>query len=112
MAGATEAFRCRAEPGSWKGQKSQRVAVAAASGAAVGCLRNGRLQKSGKLPYAEAAMTGAYSVDFLKRVLRQTEFTKDAEKERKEWEVDEDERDEERRYRRDRSRRRESSRRR
>lgn len=80
------------------------MAVAACSGAAVGSLRNGRLQKSGKLPYAEAAMTGAYSVDFLKRVLRQTEFQKDAEKERKEWEVEEDEREEELRRRGGRSR--------
>lgn len=106
MAATVEAVRCRAEPGSWRGQKSQRVAVAAVSGAAVGSLRNGRLQKSGKLPYAEAAMTGAYSVDFLKRVLRQTEFTKDAEKERREWEIDEDVYDERRRYGRSRSRRR------
>lgn len=108
VAATVEAVRCRAEPGSWQmgGKKSQRVAVAAASGAAVGSLRNGRLQKSGKLPMAEAAMTGAYSVDFLKRVLRQTEFTKEAEKERKEWEVDQDVYDERRRYARDRSRRR------
>lgn len=107
MAATVEAVRCRAEPGSWRGQKSQRIAVAAASGAAVGGLRNGRLLKSGKLPYAEAAMTGAYSVDFLKRVLRQTEFAKDAEKERREWEVEEDVREERRRYARSKSRRRE-----
>ncbi len=98
-----EAFRCRAEPGPWSGQKAHRIAIAAVSGAAVGSLRNGQLQKSGKLPYAEAAMTGAYSVDFLKRVLRQTEFTKDAEKEQREWEVNEDSEDERRRYGRRRS---------
>lgn len=103
MAATVEAVRCRAEPGSWKGQKSQRIAVAAASGAAIGSLRNGRLQKSGKLPYAEAAMTGCYSVDFLKRVLRQTNFTQDAEKERAEWEIDEDVYDERKRYARERS---------
>lgn len=106
MAATVEAVRCRAEPGPWRGQKSQRIAVAAASGAAVGSLRNGRLQKSGKLPYAEAAMTGAYSVDFLKRVLRQTNYAEDAAKERREWEIDEDVDDERRRYARSRSRRR------
>lgn len=106
MAATVEAVRCRAEPGPWRGQKSHRIAVAAASGAAVGSLRNGRLQKSGKLPYAEAAMTGAYSVDFLKRVLRQTNYVEDAERERKEREVDEDVYDERRRYARSRSRRR------
>lgn len=63
MAGAVEAVRCRAEPGTWQvgGQKSKRVAIAAASGVAVGSLRNGRLQTSGKLPLAEAAMTGCVS---------------------------------------------------
>lgn len=103
ISATVEAVRCRAESGPWKGQKSQRIAVAAASGAAIGSLRNGRLQKSGKLPYAEAAMTGMYSVDFLKRVMRQTTFTQDAEKEKAEREMDEDARDE-RRYARERSR--------
>jgi hypothetical protein len=53
MAGGAEYIRCRAEGGefgSWTGQKGKRVAVAAGVGTAVGFVRNGRLQNSGKKP--------------------------------------------------------------
>lgn len=85
MAGGVEAVRCRLEPGGWKGQKAQRVAIAAAVGVAIGSLRNGQLLSSGKKPYAEAAMTGFYAIDFLKRVARHTEFDATSKKEQRDW---------------------------
>ncbi|EGP82557.1 uncharacterized protein MYCGRDRAFT_97369 [Zymoseptoria tritici IPO323] len=85
MAGGAEAFRCRQEPGSWSGQKGKRVALAATTGVLIGTLRNGRLLNSGKMPYAEAAMTGFYSIDFLKRVIRHTEFDKNSKNEKRDW---------------------------
>ncbi|CAK4034940.1 Hypothetical predicted protein [Lecanosticta acicola] len=85
LAGGLEAVRCRQEPGSWTGQKAQRVAIAAAVGTVVGSLRNGRLVSAGKKPYADAAMTGFYAVDFVKRIVRHTEFDVDAKKEQREW---------------------------
>ena len=63
--------------------KGKRVATAAMTGAAYGALRNGRLRKEGKLPIADAAVTGIYAVDFFKRVLRQTDHEKGAEEARK-----------------------------
>ncbi|KAH9825993.1 hypothetical protein Tdes44962_MAKER03776 [Teratosphaeria destructans] len=88
MAGGAEYIRCRAEGGefgAWNGQKGKRIAVAAVSGSAIGMMRNGRLLNSGKKPYAEAFMTSIYAVDFLKRVLRHTEFGLDAQREKAEW---------------------------
>ncbi|KAF2774184.1 hypothetical protein EJ03DRAFT_1851 [Teratosphaeria nubilosa] len=88
MAGGAEYIRCRAEGGefgAWNGQKGKRIAVAAVSGSAIGMMRNGRLLNSGKKPYAEAFMTSIYAVDFLKRVLRHTEFGLDAQKEKEGW---------------------------
>lgn len=76
------------EPGPWTGQKGKRVALAATVGCAIGALRNGRNQASGKMPYAEAAMTGFYAIDFLKRVARHTEHTKNSVKEQEEWHRD------------------------
>ncbi|KAL1614446.1 hypothetical protein SLS56_012098 [Neofusicoccum ribis] len=80
MSAAVEAVRCRAEPGPWNGQKGARCATAAVTGGLFGALRNGRLKANGKLPIADAAVTGFYAVDFLKRVLRQTEFSDQARK--------------------------------
>lgn len=85
MAGGVEAVRCRAEPGPWSGQKGKRIALAAATGTAIGALRNGRLAASGKMPYADAAMTGFYAIDFLKRVARHTEHGKNSLKEQRDW---------------------------
>ncbi|EME38112.1 hypothetical protein DOTSEDRAFT_39647 [Dothistroma septosporum NZE10] len=90
MAGGVEAVRCRAEPGPWSGQKGKRIAVAAATGTAIGALRNGRLAASGKMPYADAAMTGFYAIDFLKRVARHTEHGKNSLKEQRDWYDDRD----------------------
>lgn len=87
-AGGVEVVRCRMEPGPWTGQKGKRVALAATVGVAIGALRNGRNQASGKMPYAEAAMTGFYAIDFLKRVARHTEHGKNSVKEQEEWHRD------------------------
>ncbi|KAK4500855.1 hypothetical protein PRZ48_009047 [Zasmidium cellare] len=90
-AGGVEVVRCRMEPGPWTGQKGKRVALAATVGVAIGALRNGRNQASGKMPYAEAAMTGFYAIDFLKRVARHTEHGKNSVKEQEEWNRDPEE---------------------
>ncbi|KAF2167515.1 hypothetical protein M409DRAFT_54114 [Zasmidium cellare ATCC 36951] len=87
-AGGVEVVRCRMEPGPWTGQKGKRVALAATVGVAIGALRNGRNQASGKMPYAEAAMTGFYAIDFLNRVARHTEHGKNSVKEQEEWNRD------------------------
>lgn len=100
MSAAVEAVRCRSEPGPWNGQKGARCATAAVCGGLIGSLRNGRLRPDSKLPYAEAAVTGFYAVDFLKRVLRQTEYADQTEKLHKEEREEEEERARERESRR------------
>ncbi|CZT14984.1 uncharacterized protein RCC_00902 [Ramularia collo-cygni] len=82
---AIEAWRCRKEPGPWTGQKGRRIIIASCTGVAIGALRNGRLLDAGKKPYAEAAMTGFYGIDFLKRVAAHTEVGKGALREQREW---------------------------
>lgn len=45
---------------------------------------------AGKAPYADAAMTGFYGVDFLKRVAAHTEHGKGALREQREWREERD----------------------
>lgn len=67
------------------GQKGKRLALAAASGVAVGSVRNGSLKSAGFLPYAEALCTGFFAVEWYKKIARHTNHERNAYKEQKEW---------------------------
>ncbi|KXT00357.1 hypothetical protein AC578_5885 [Pseudocercospora eumusae] len=80
-----EAFRARNEPGPWMGRKGKRMALAAASGVAVGSVRQGSLSAAGWLPYAEALCTGFFAVEWYKKIGRDTHHEENALKEQEQW---------------------------
>ncbi|EME82248.1 uncharacterized protein MYCFIDRAFT_175788 [Pseudocercospora fijiensis CIRAD86] len=81
LGAALEAFRARNEPGPWMGRKGKRMALAAASGVAVGSVRQGSMSAAGWLPYAEALCTGFFAVEWYKKIGRDTHHEENALKE-------------------------------
>lgn len=67
------------------GRKGKRMALAAASGVAVGSVRQGSMSAAGWLPYAEALCTGFFAVEWYKKIGRDTHHEENALKEQEQW---------------------------